>query len=369
MVFTCACPPRQTERMRYRHAGCLRRAARIALTENDVSRCALLVLGFAMILDVGCAPPAGRDVRPLPPFFVSTGMIEKHASDPSRDHHGADSPERRPPPAQVCGPGAASSPSLARSVLTAPSVPTTAPTSRAGPAGSQPTPHTITLPGITVDLHTRELRIDGRVCIEQGILEYLAVAAGGKEYESVFSLNCRPSQLAAAMVIAGYEAGDLPLELRGDFVPGTEPAASQPDAGPNITSLPAEPAPTMRSQPTRVTVAVDVLCADDSWQRRPIESFLIDRRTDRPPDRLVWAFTGSFFHRDQAMPLEYFVADVEKSVIALWYDPTALLNLTQNVGNPYRSAAAGLQVNPAALPPRGTRVRLVLEPAVTPAAG
>jgi hypothetical protein len=231
------------------------------------------------------------------------------------------------------------------------------------PLATRPAARTFALPGITVDQDTREIRIDGRVCIEQGILEYLAVAAGGKEYESVFGLDCRPSQLATAMMIAGYQAGDLPLELRGDFVPTTVPAATSPaDAGPKVTSLPAEASATTRPEPTRVVVAVDVQQADGSWRRQPIESLLTDRRTQRSPERMMWAFTGSFFYRDPTTRIESFIADAEKSVIALWYDPTALLNLARDVGNPYRGDASGLQVNPAALPPKGTKVRLVLNP-------
>jgi len=113
-------------------------------------------------------------------------------------------------------------------------------------------------------------------------------------------------------------------------------------------------------EPSLVTIDVDLKTEDGSWQRRPVESLLIDRRTGRPPPRMVWAFTGSFFHRDRKTGVEFFVADMERSVIAMWYDPTAMLNITQDVGNPYRGNASGLAVDPAKVPKRGSQVRLIL---------
>jgi hypothetical protein len=226
---------------------------------------------------------------------------------------------------------------------------------------------TVSLPGLAMNLDNRELQLDGRVCIERGVLEYVAVAAGGKEYESIFSLRCRPSHVNVALLLAGYQAGDLAPDLRGDYSPNADPAANQPPEGaPQGTDPPKQYWAKPTAEPTRVTVDVDVRRRDGTWERRPIEEFLLDRRTEKSPDRLVWAFTGSFFYRDEGTGLEVFVADVERSLIALWYDPSALLNLGRDVGNPYRGEAAGLEVNPATLPDRDTPVRIILRPVSTP---
>jgi len=226
---------------------------------------------------------------------------------------------------------------------------------------------TVSLPGLAMNLDNRELQLDGQVCIERGVLEYVAVAAGGKEYESIFSLRCQPSHVNVALLLAGYQAGDLAPELRGDYAPDTDPAASQPPEGaPQGTDPPEQYWTKPMAEPTRVIVEVDVRQRDGTWERKPIEEFLLDRRTEKSPDRLLWAFTGSFFYRDESTGLEVFVADVERSLIALWYDPSALLNLGQNLGNPYRGDATGLEVNPAALPDRGTPVRIILRPVSPP---
>jgi len=235
---------------------------------------------------------------------------------------------------------------------------------KAGPASApstQPAVNAIALPGIVVDPHRHEVRVEAEICIEQGILEYLAVADEGKTYESLFQLHCRPSQLNAALLMVGCIAGPVPPELRGDFAPEASASApARPAGAPTITPPPKDYWRDAAAGPTRIAVDVEVRRPDGTWQRRKVESFLIDRGNKRPPASLTWAFTGSFFTRDEASQREVFVADVERSVIALWYDPTAVLNLLRDVGNPYRGESNGLEVNRASLPPIGTPVRLIL---------
>ena len=221
----------------------------------------------------------------------------------------------------------------------------------------------VALPGIRIQPSTGEIRVDGRVCLERGILEYLAVTEGGKEYESAFALHCRPSHLHTAMLIARYQPGEVAPEARGDFGSDIDPAANEPREGmPRVTTPPEEYFANAGPAPTRVLIDVDVQQPDGRWRRQPIEYFLIDRNTGKSPPRLTWGFTGSFFHRDEQTGAEFFVADFEKSLIALWYDPTALLNLVEEVGNPYRDAAVGLEINPANLSRKGTPVRIILRP-------
>jgi len=218
------------------------------------------------------------------------------------------------------------------------------------------------LPGIHFDQQTGEVELEGRVCIEQGFLEYVAVADGGKEYESIFALSCRPSHLQMAMLLAGCQAGEVDPQLRGDFKPQTDPAVDLQPEGPSPTSPPEDYFATAGAEPTKLNIDLEVQQEDGAWTRHPIEHFLKDRATGRPPPRLTWAFTGSFFLRDQQSGLEYFVADEDKSLIALWYDPTALFNLARNVGNPYRGDDLGLEVDSDRLPGKNTPVRLYLRP-------
>lgn len=245
----------------------------------------------------------------------------------------------------------------------------TAVTDRASPATSptplvQPEPPArlnTALPNITIDMRSREIVLDGRICIEAGILEYLAVSREGKTYESLFELDCQPQHLHAALLLAGYVAGNLAPELQGDFAP--QAAASRPEGAPAIPTPPDRTLSQSGPTPSNLTVEVELKQADGSWRRQPLEKLLVNRSTRQPPERLRWAFTGSFFRRDEDTGEEYFIADVEKSLIALWFDPTALVNLAADVGNPYRSEDGGLEVARTDRPAKGTPVRLVLRPA------
>ncbi|MBN1511392.1 MAG: hypothetical protein JXB13_05210 [Phycisphaerae bacterium] len=191
-------------------------------------------------------------------------------------------------------------------------------------------------PHVVLDSAAGTIEVDAHFCLRRGILEYAAVAEGGKTYESLLVLPCRPSHLQTALLLAGCEPGSVGPDARGDEPPTTAPAK--------------------RGTIIRLEIALGLPA-----EAVPIERFLIDRRTGRSPDPLRWVFTGSFFHRDQPDSPEYFIADVERSVIALWYDATALLNITRDVGNPYRGPV-GLEVNTLMLPPPETPVRLRIIP-------
>jgi hypothetical protein len=218
---------------------------------------------------------------------------------------------------------------------------------------------TVSLPGLTLNLDTGDLELTGHVCISSGVLEYIAVATGGKVYESVLSLDVRPSHLHVGLLMGGYVAGDVDAQSRGDFASG----AGQPETpkgAPQGTPPPESYWRKASEKPTYVTF--DVKIEDDAgeWHSLPIENFLTSRKSGKAPNRLYWAFTGSFFYHDPDTTMEAFAADVEKSVIALWYDPSALFNLSQDVGNPYRTDAGGLEVNASALPRKGTPIRLII---------
>ncbi len=226
---------------------------------------------------------------------------------------------------------------------------------------NQPGPrYNTALPGILLDQRNGRLIVEGKICTKRGILEYLAVTPNGKAYESLITLKCRPSDLRAGLLLTGFIPGNVAPSSRGDFAPGAEPMAKTlPEGVPQVTQPPPEYWETESGRPTVLQIDVLVRQADSSWNRSSVERFLLSRETWESPPRLNWAFTGSFFDRDETTGHEFFAADVEKSLIALWYDPTALLNLSDNLGNPYRGKSSGLEVHGLHVPPVGTEVRLV----------
>ena len=164
----------------------------------------------------------------------------------------------------------------------------------------------LSLPGLRV--HKDFVEATGQVATTNGILEFIAVEKGGRDYESLFTLDCRPSALKFALLLIGCETNDA------------------------------------------VSIEVD---------RMPMERLLIDRRTKKPPIKLDWIFTGSYFKRSVLDGKEVFMADEEQAFIALWWEDTVLLNVKGNFGNPYQGEQQGFEANTKAMPTNGTPVKLI----------
>ncbi len=199
----------------------------------------------------------------------------------------------------------------------------------------------VVLGDVRVLREERQVQVEAQIVLRKGILEYLAVAEGGKEYESVLSLKCKPSELHAALLLVGCEIGDVPEETKGDYI---GPAASQPEENPR----------------SHIDIFVE-------WQEegRPVrvraEKLLATRAADGgSPQDTHWVFTGSLFGKDESGK-EMYLADLEKSVIAVWYDPTAVINLPVPSADPYRSETYGFSVNKEILP-ASSRAKLVIQP-------
>ena len=180
----------------------------------------------------------------------------------------------------------------------------------------------VQLPGLRVQSEEKIVTADGRIALTNGILEFLAVEPGGRDYESLLTLTCRPSALKFALLLVGLPEG------------ATNGAA---------------------------------LRLDIEWEtggktnRRPVEALVLDRRTGKSPAGLPFVFSGSFFGPDLSGTNQIFQADLEQAHIALWWQPAALINLRGAAGNPYRSDDEGFEVNPQLVPPVGTPVKLLFQ--------
>jgi hypothetical protein len=185
---------------------------------------------------------------------------------------------------------------------------------------------------VTLDLNVEQAKVPGRINMTRGIIEYLAVVDGrGKLHESVLALNVQPSMLQLALILMGLEAGEW-----------------------------APPEPGTRRPPTFVTKGDPLVLfveweKDGKTERMAADTLVFNRETQQPLKGNRWNFTGSFFGS------RGFAADVTGSIIATFFDYRAVLNVSQQVGNPYRGQNQGYEVNTSAVPPVDTPIRLVFE--------
>ena len=153
------------------------------------------------------------------------------------------------------------------------------------------------------------------------LLEFLAVEPTGRTYESLLTLDCRPSGMQAALLLLGCK----PHEKSG----------------------------------TKLVLELE-WTLEGRIQKAPIEEMLLERRTQKTPGPLPWVFTGSQFVRLPGAQTEVFLADAEEAFIGLYAHDGLLIQLGGDFGNPYRSAEAGFAANASRLPPKGTPIRLIL---------
>lgn len=189
--------------------------------------------------------------------------------------------------------------------------------------------HRLKIGDTLVDRTARRIEIPARVNMVQGILEYFACQTGGKLHESVVEQLDRPSHLHLALLLLGLE-----------------PTESVPDdkLGNRIIRMGSK---------LRIYVEWNDV-KTGAAKRLPAEGWLYSRKRKGPPKAADWVFQGSAFWNGD------YSADSAKSVIGLIPDPTTVVGVIGNEGNPYQGME-GFEVNTAAIPPNGTPLKLVIE--------
>lgn len=200
----------------------------------------------------------------------------------------------------------------------------------AAPPATPPAAQTVTAPAPDVRLPglrilagpPPQVEATGKIAVTNDILEFIACEPDSREYESLVALDCKPSALKFALLLIG------------------------------CTDHPTNGSP----------LKIEVEWTDNSKPRRvPVEHLLIDRATGKAPAPLPFFLSGSYFTRDLFTSNELFQADSEQAHIALWWQPSILINLRGEHGNPYRGDDQGFAANPASVPPVGTPVKLIFQ--------
>ena len=187
------------------------------------------------------------------------------------------------------------------------------------------------------------LEIEGRVCLAEGILDFVAVIEKGREYESVLALKCKPSALHAALLAMGAKPGPTPAFLRWR-------KKREDEAPPKRVG-------------SKLLITVEWKDEDGKTRHVPAQSLLFNRKTKKvEPTSNPWIFTGSYFGKNLDGKQVY-VADIDGAVISVVSDGGAVINLAEDAGNPYDDAEQGFVVNTKVVPKVGTPVKVTIRPA------
>ena len=167
--------------------------------------------------------------------------------------------------------------------------------------------------------------------MDQGAIEYLAVAPHGKLHESLLRVDVRPLHLQVALLLLGLEPKNV-LESQGDF--------KTPQGDP---------------------VELRIRWHDAAGRPHEVraEELVEEMPAERPIPMNAWVFTGSRILKAG------FQADLEQSLVAVWHDPAAILDNRTPGG-----ANNAYMVNSRRTPRRGTPVDFILTaPAATALSG
>ena len=183
---------------------------------------------------------------------------------------------------------------------------------------------------IWLDAKRKAVIIDGEVCLREGQLEMFACPKGTKEHESVVSLNCTAEEAHAALLAAGAKQGTTVK-----FDPEYQPATGQ-------------------------IIDVLVLWLDEKGEKHKVraQEWVKQAKTEKemPFD---WVFAGSGFWTDEMTGKKHYMAN-SGDLICVSNFPSATLDL------PVESSQANASLMWVAfterIPPRGTKIRLVLIP-------
>jgi hypothetical protein len=184
-----------------------------------------------------------------------------------------------------------------------------------------------------IDRRQKQIVVEGTVCLREGFLEMFACRKGTKEHESVVAMDSKAYVIHAALLALGAKPGS-PVK----FHPRYQPASG-----------------------TKVAVFVEWRGADGREQRVPAQQWVrqVSTRQAMPHD---WVFAGSSFWTDPADGKQYYRAE-GGDVICVSNFPTAMLDV------PVESTQANDELLFEAftenIPPRGTRVRVILVPRLT----
>ncbi len=151
----------------------------------------------------------------------------------------------------------------------------------------------------------KRIEIDGKFCLDSGLIEYLAVLKGGKEYESILSFDCSAINLNLALIGSGFKSAGGVKKIGDPDTPKGDP----------------------------LYLHLEWKTKDGKLKKVRAEDLLWNKITKKPMRKAVWVFTGSHFQKDEETGKLVFMAESERKLIAVYRDPAAMFNNPLDTGD------------------------------------
>ena len=183
-----------------------------------------------------------------------------------------------------------------------------------------------------------QIEIEAWVCLDGGWLEQIACSPGTREHESLVVIKSRPSDIHAALLLAGYEPGSP-----GRWI--------------------YEQGQVQLTEPTGDPLDVFVRYSHGNRTiEEPIGVWMIDGEDRASFPESHWVFGGSTFAPNPQWmgPGEHYVADQTGSIIGLVTFGDEVIGYQRVIADQEAVEAPQWQVRTEHVPPIGTAVTLIL---------
>ncbi|MFK7910609.1 MAG: YdjY domain-containing protein [Akkermansiaceae bacterium] len=236
--------------------------------------------------------------------------------------------------------------SLAATVITANSEPVPPAAEEEKTPKFEVTATEVKLPGVTITRATQEVRIDAKVCLQKGILEYVVCRPNTFEHEAIFTTEANPELVHAALLLCGLKPT---AQLRG------------------MGELWFEKA--MKQKQSRVKIEVE--WEQDGKKKRVNLTSMLQNRQDimttpgqeqpkkEPKVQDAWIFSGSFMQVHTETKKPFYAANSSGILVGIWPDPSTVIQYGVVNGDPHKGKHLGLEIHEERVPKVGTEVKLV----------
>jgi hypothetical protein len=189
------------------------------------------------------------------------------------------------------------------------------------------------LPHVQVDVKNRQVRVDAETLAVDAPLEFFAVVNGTNEHESVLRSPAKPSHVHLGLVMLGLEAGS-PVSYSEATKKWTPP----------------------HGPPLHISIEYQ---HDGKTEKVPAYRWMRDIKTKKPMPSMTWIFAGS-----RVMDDGNYAADVTGYLVSVVNFDLTMIDIPDLASN--SNETLQWERNADVMPPAGTKVTMIIEPAGGP---